>query len=194
MFTMFMVAYALDAFFFFLRGFYALESVGDIIFWKLTNVMYPIMTAPLAVFLAYPYLKEKAGTATAWGIRLVMLYSLVVLVFNITLVAISDVSWTYNDLYGMSHFSLESFIPHTYYLTLGLVISVALISVVFLAIAARRETDSFYKNRALLLMFGWLIVVLGQMLLLSPVLAILNPFVIITGMLLLVVGVLRTKK
>jgi len=192
-FTAFMVSYAINAFLFAVRGFFLDGSPEEVLLWRLTNVMYVAMVIPLAVFLAYPYLQEKAGTTKATMVKLVIGFSFVVAIFNLMMVAVSEVDPTYVDDYGLPHYQLVSFIPNTYVLTLFLVILVGLFSPVFLIIGARRETDSFYRNRALMLAVGWVVVIIGQVLMLNRTLVIANPFVTLAGLLLIVTAVLRKK-
>lgn len=188
------MAYVISAYVYFARGLFDLQSAGDIALWKVTNIMYPLMVVPLFIFLGYPYLIEKEGTMIALIMKLAMLYSFIISVFNFIIIGIADVQWTYDDPYGLSHYALTLIqIPYVYYITLILVVSIAFFSVILLALAFRRETDPFFKTRTLLLLIGWLSVFLGQLLLLSPTLAIVQPMVAIPGVILIAIGVIRPR-
>ncbi|MBD3404952.1 MAG: hypothetical protein GF411_02315 [Candidatus Lokiarchaeota archaeon] len=193
-FTLFLISYAIIGFAYGLRGFFDPQTAPEILLWVLTNLMYPIMVVPLAVFLAYPYLQEQIGTLTGFITRLVMIFAFVVVVFNWGVIFTSDIEFTYIDLFELTHYALVSdFIPYAYYLTLLLDIVVATFSAIFLAISFKRETDSVYKQKALFLLLGWLLVSYGQLLLLSPTLAIIHPLTSMSGVILLVLGVIRSS-
>ncbi len=193
-FTAFLIAYAASAYSYWMRGFFDIQSAEEVLLWLFSNYMYPLMVIPLFVFLAYPYIIEKAGTNTALITKIAIAYSFMTGIFNFVIIAISNVEWTHTDPYGLSHYALNlTAIPYIYYITLVFVVSVAFFSVFLLGAAVQRETDPFYRTRALLLLIGWLCVFLGQLLLLSPTLAIVQPMVAIPRVLLIATGVLRTK-
>ncbi|TXT54793.1 MAG: membrane protein of unknown function [Candidatus Thorarchaeota archaeon] len=192
-FTLFLISYAIIAFAYGFRGLFDPQTTPEIILWILTNLMYPIMVVPLAVFLAYPYLQEKIGTPTGLITRIIMIFAFLVVVFNWGVIFTSDIEYTYIDVFGLTHYSLVSdFVPYAYYLTLFLDIVVATFSAIFLAISFRRETDSVYKQKALFLLVGWLLISYGQLLLLSATLAIIHPLTSMSGVILLVLGVVRS--
>ena len=188
----FMISLALDTLFFLLRGFYEIGAPEEIFLWQLTNVMYVFMTLPLTGFLLYPlYIKAK-GTQKGMGIIIIMCIFIAISIFNLVMISISDIVPTYVDPYGLSHYRLESFIPQTYYLTLGIVIFMGLFSAFLLGVMGYRETETFYRNRAYLIMAGWITAIIGQVILLSPILAIANPLITVIGTLVIAGGVLRS--
>ncbi len=191
-FVLFLVGLAIDSLFFFLRGFYDVGVPEEIFLWQLTNVMYVAMTLPLVAFLLYPMYIQRKTSGKGFEIVILMVIFIVVSIFDLAIIAFAEIIPTYVDPYGLAHYSFDSFIPSTYYISLGIVIFLALFASFLLGLTAYRESEIFYKRRALLIMIGWLACVFGQILLLSPALAIANPVVLVIGAIIIAIGVIRT--
>ncbi len=194
-FAFFLVAYAAVSLTYALRGFYEVNEAPELLLWTLSNYLYILLTVPLALFLLYPLLRQTKGQRSYYVLWAVIVAIGVIAVFNASTIAISQIEYTYTDNYGMGHYALIfAPIPLVYYITLILDVMLSNVSLVLLGLSYRKETDPFYKRRALFLVVGWTITTYGQLLLLGPSLAILNPFAIVIGAILVSTGVTRSQK
>jgi len=181
-FVFFLVACVAISLTYALRGFYEINTDPELLLWTLSNYLYIVITVPLALFLIYPLFRQTKGQRSNYILWATVVVIGLIVVFNASMIAISQIEWTFTDNFGLNHYRLVyPLIPNIYIITLGLDVMVSNVSLVLLAISYRKESDLFYKRRALLLFVGWTIVTYGQLLLLGPSLAILNPFAIVIG-------------
>ncbi|RDE14372.1 MAG: hypothetical protein C4K47_04280 [Candidatus Thorarchaeota archaeon] len=173
-----------------LRGFYEVYQAPELLLWLLQNYMYIVITVPLALFLIYPLLQQTRGQRSYYILWAVIAAIGLIALFNALMIAVSQIEFTFTDNYGLAHYRLVYLpIPNVYIITLGLDVMVSNVSLVLLAISYRKESDPFYKRRALFLFVGWTIVTYAQLLHLEPSLVILNPFALIIGTILVSIAV-----
>jgi hypothetical protein len=177
-----------------IRGLYESGNPMDILLWLGTNVLYPAVPIPLAIFLTLPFLRQSKGKVARTLLMTGVVSFIVIAIFNLTMIATSQVIPTFVDPWTLPHYKLEnSLVPYAYYITLALDVAIALYAAVLLGVTAHRESDVFYKRKTQLIMCGWLVILFTQLLLLVPALTILNPPFEVLGSVMVALGVLRTK-
>ncbi len=174
------------------RGFFEAGNPEDILLWRATNVSYLGIVVPLITFLLYPIYIQRKMNGKGTEILVVMAAFILASIFDLVLVTTGDVVLSYVDDFGLPHYVLDSFIPSAYYLVLANIVIMGFIASGLLGLAAYREKEPFYRQRALLLTVGWLLCLVGQIFILIPALAIANPIMLTTGIIMIAVGILRT--
>jgi len=193
-FAFFLAAYAMITLTYALRGFYLIGDPTEILLWTLSNYLYIVITVPLALFLLYPLLRQTKGQGSYYVLWAVIAAIAFIVVFNTSMIAISQIEFTFTDNYEFAHYRLVyPPIPNVYIITLFLDVMVSNVSLVLLGISYRKETDSFYRQKALLLVVGWAITTYGQLFFLDPSLVVLNTPAILTGAILVTIGVTRSQ-
>ncbi|TFF91533.1 hypothetical protein EU545_03770 [Candidatus Thorarchaeota archaeon] len=190
-FVLFLLTLTLQASLYFIRGLWSASAAEDILAFRFIQANHIFIAILLIVFLLYPQIKQKEGTLEAKRLQIFLIVVIIVGVIGMILPFISEISWTYDDLYGLPHYTLASAIPFTYQIILAIDAVYAIIAAIFLIQMIRIETESFYKTKATLLLVGWLIIVFAQFLLLSSALSLLTPVLSLVGMLLMAFSILR---
>lgn len=187
----FLLSLTVQASLYFVRGLWAASAFEDILAFRFIQSNHIIIAILLILFLLYPQIKQKEGTPEGDRLRILLLVLVIIGIFGMVLPFISEITWTFDDIYGLSHYNVTSVIPFTYQIILGIDAVYALIAAAFLVQMIRVETESFYRTKAILLLLGWLIIVFAQFLLLSVQLSVITPVISLLGMSMMAFSILR---
>ncbi len=188
-FSLFLLTYVITGVMFFARGFYTASQPEDILLFRFTLIAPMMLATLLTFFIVLPLIKQKEGTLMEKVYKAILAVVAIELVAEVFVTLTSDAVYTFTDD-SLAHYSLSPFIPN-YALVLVFILTTAAITFILLIQMVIRETEAFYRTKALSLLIGWALVVLGQVTFLSPVTAFLNPPLGGIGMLLLAIAVLR---
>jgi len=189
LFTFVMFSSLIFCFLMFSRGFFEANTDGSILVYRLSMIATIATPALLSVFLFYPWILEKRQAGKAGATKAVLLLLWVFAFVGMLLVSISPAVLTHEE-YSLDIYSV-SFGPISYTLILAIPVLTVLINAVVIARMAVRESEKFYRTRAILLLLGWLLILAGELLLLVPGYVILNPILFGAGVVMMAAAVLR---
>lgn len=190
-FTFFILGYALLCFLYFGRGFFDQGVDGSILMYRSGMVVSAVIPAILAVFMIYPMVAAQGGLSNAKPLAflLLVLWLMAVVAAFLLIIGTVGFSFSFNDFDVYS----TTFAPLSYTAIVAIPISVAVVDALAMALMYMRETEAFFRMRALLLLVGWVVVLSGQVMLLSATTLVLNPVLITSGTLLMAAAILRRK-
>ncbi len=188
-FSTFLLTYVVTGLIFFMRGLYIENAPEDIFLFRLTLIMPMILATLMTSFIVLPLIGQKEGTTLEKVYKGLLLVIGIELVLEMIIALSADVVFTFTAD-SLAHYTLTPFVP-TYALLIFFILSTAAITFILLLQMVIKETESFYRMKALLLLIGWVFVVVGQVMFLSAATAFLNPPMGGFGMLLIAIAILR---
>ncbi|MDF1540614.1 MAG: hypothetical protein P1Q69_17080 [Candidatus Thorarchaeota archaeon] len=171
------------------RGFFEANDFGSIVFYKLYVIGTTPTAALLATFMLYPLIIQAGGFAKGKFLTIALVLVWILTIITPMFVIFGDVAFTYSEL-NVDIYSV-SFGPLSYIAILASPLIIGVLDIFGFAAMAARETESFYRMRAILLMVGWTLSVIGIVIVLSPALLILNPILFGAGAMTMAFGILR---
>ncbi len=188
-FSLVILTYAVICTIFVGRGLFDANTAGSMLFQRLYVVTMPIIGISLATFIFYPIIIQRGGFKDGGAVTL--LYTILWAVAFTTMFMLGTGEMTYQyselavDLYSITWGGLS------YSQILSIMLVIGTTDIIGLAIMVYLESDPFFKTRALLLFVGWLMSVVGVVLVIIPGLLILNPVVFGLGGYIMAYGILR---
>jgi len=189
-FTLFILSYLLVGFFYFGRGFFGLNTDESELIYRAGMACTALTPAILAVFMFYPMMAERQG-AVAKYIAVLLFVVWVLTLFSMSMLSLGTVIHSYSFDYFDVYYT--TFGPIPYIGILGIPIGIALVDALAIIMMYLRESDYFYKMRAMFLLVGWLVVLAGQTLLLEASTLVLGASLTTIGVLLMAATILRRK-
>ncbi len=188
-FSTFLLSFSTMCYAYFARGLYAMNTEGSILLYRFSILVTVIAPALLAIFVLYPIVLEGKEGSSGQAAKLILLIGWIVTAFSVILTIIGEASYRYTvdtmDIYQLT-FGIIPYIG----ILLGPVV-IALLDAFIFGLMIRKETEPFYKTRAILLFLGWILALVGQILLLSPDFMILNPILFGAGTFIMAIAILR---
>ncbi|MFW9978252.1 MAG: hypothetical protein ACFFEJ_09250 [Candidatus Thorarchaeota archaeon] len=187
-FSVFLLTFALMCYSYFGRGLFEMNTDGSVLLYRISILFTLLAPFLLAVFGLYPKILEGAQSSSG-NAKITIILCLVVTLISLVLAFLGDVTYRYAvesmDIYQLTFGA----IPY-----LGILIGPVLIAIldagIFL-LMYKRETDPFYKMRAMLLFIGWVFAIVGQLSLLSPSVMLLQPLLFALGTVIMALAILR---
>lgn len=188
-FSLFLFSFSIMCYAYFGRGLFEMNTEGSILLYRFSILITVLGPSLLALFVLYPIALENKGNTLGMLTKIILVIIWAITAISGFLTLIGDVAYRFTvenmDIYQITY----GFLP--YLGIMGVPVIIAIIDLLVFGVMIRKETETFYKNRAVLLFTGWLFTMIGQLSLLSAELMILHPILFGTGTFIMAFAILR---
>ena len=171
------------------RGLFEANDPGSIFFYKISLICTTLIPTTLVTFMLYPSILQRGGFSEEKLLTIVLLLMWFITIIIQLFIFFGDVSLSYTELNFDSY--QVTFGPVSFLAIIAVPIVFAIVDLLGFAIIAVREKESYYRQRALLLLLGWTMSFVGIAAGTIQALIILTPILFGAGIVIMAYAILR---